>query len=410
MAVVAEAAGADADSARMTLANGINGAAPHQSPKDLDASKLVIRRAKSLKAVPAWETLRFGETPTDHMLICTYDPINGWSNPEIKPYGPLSLDPMSSCLQYATNVFEGMKAYVGPNGNPRLFRPSQNMKRLETSAARLALPAFDSSELLKLINQLVLLDSRWIPNLPGYSLYIRPTIIGTRPKLSVAASNEAMLYVVLSPTGPYFPTGPKPLSLMAVSETARTWPGGTGGHKLGINYAPALLPQQIAAKQGYDQVVWLLGEDNRITEVGAMNVFAVVGRDDGDLDVMTPSLDGTILPGVTRASCLELLSAHPEKSVLPNIPPTTRIHVHERVITMEELTSWSAKGQLHELFGVGTAVIVAPIGRIGFQNADVVPLDHPGGFGPVGGALMQRLSDIQTGKWDWEGWSVELSA
>lgn len=129
-----------------------------------------------------------------------------------------------------------------------------------------------------------------------------------------------------------------------------------------------------------------------------------------DLDVMTPSLDGTILPGVTRASCLELLSAHPQKSSLPNIPPSTRIHVHERAITMEELTSWSAKGQLHELFGVGTAVIVAPIGKIGFQNMDVVPLVHPEGFGPVAGALMRRLSDIQTGKSQWEDWSVELSA
>ncbi|KAJ8487937.1 hypothetical protein ONZ45_g14139 [Pleurotus djamor] len=378
------------------------------SHSPLDASKLVIHEATALKTIPESETLVFGQTTTDHMLVCTYHPVTGWSNPEIKPYGPLSLDPMSSCLQYATNVFEGMKAYVGPDGKPRLFRPDRNMKRLEGSAARVALPPFDSSELLKLIKRLVTLDARWIPTLPGYSLYIRPTIIGTRSALGVAASDEAILYVILSPTGPYFRTGPKPLSLLGISETARTWPGGTGGFKLGLNYTPGFLPQQIAAKQGYDQVLWLLGEENRITEVGAMNVFVVVKRDDGALDVITPTLDGTILPGITRASVLELTAAHPEKSVLPGLSPSTRLHVHERTIPMDQLLEWSSAGKLLEAFGVGTAVIVAPIGKIGFQDTSVTIPSYEKGLGPVGQGLYDRIWDIQTGKFEWQGWSVPV--
>ncbi|KAL0950524.1 hypothetical protein HGRIS_007332 [Hohenbuehelia grisea] len=340
------------------------------------------------------------------MLLISYDPVSGWSVPEIKPYGPLALDPMSSCLQYATTIFEGMKAYIGPDGTPRLFRPEQNMARLERSAERVALPPFNSAELLTLIKRLVTLEKRWIPTLPGYSLYIRPTIIGTRAALGVAASDHAMIYVVLSPTGPYFRTGPKPLSLLGVSDTVRAWPGGTGGHKLGLNYSPGFLPQRLAAQQGYDQILWLFGEDKRVTEVGAMNVFVVVKRDDGNWDVITPALDGTILPGVTRASCLALTGAHPERTTLPNLPAALKLHTHERPLTMPELFAWQQEGRLLEAFGVGTAVIVAPIGRIGFEGNDLVLPKHQAGLGPLGSALWERITEIQRGQFEWEGWSV----
>lgn len=362
------------------------------------------------------------------MLIANYDPINGWSAPEIKPYAPLLLDPASSCLHYSSNVFEGMKvsripllpffdcvlierrmgqAYVGPDGTPRLFRPSKNMDRLTISAARVALPPFDSDALLILIKKLVIIDKRWIPSLPGYSLYIRPTIIGTRSSLGVVASDSAMLFVILSPTGPYFPI-PSPLSLLSVGQCVRSWPGGTGGYKLASNYTQGFLPQQIAARRGFHQCLWLLGGDT-ITEAGAMNFFVVLKRDDGDLDVVTPPLDGTILPGLTREACLGLLKAHPDKTRLPNLPDTLTIHTHERTLTMTQLAQYHAQGRLSEAFVSGTAVIVAPVGRIGWEDekkGDIALKEWEGAYGPVGRALWERLVDIQQGRVEWEGWSV----
>jgi len=341
------------------------------------------------------------------MLVVTYEPATGWSAPEIKPYGPLSIDPASSCFQYCTNVFEGMKAYIGPNGEPRLFRPDNNMERLVRSVERVALPPFDTDALLTLIKRLVTIESRWIPSEPGYSLYIRPTVIGTRSALGVAASDSSMIYVLLSPCGPYFRGDVKGIPLLAVGESVRSWPGGTGGHKLGLNYAPGFLPQRIAAEQGYSQILWLLGDDPRITEAGAMNFFAVVQRDDGELDIVTPPLDGTILPGITRASCLSLLDAHTAGLLtLPGILSTQRLNTHERIITMSELTAWSNQGKLLEAFGVGTAVIVAPVGRIGWEGKDLVLPSEEKGLGIVGKALWERLVDIQSGKVEWEGWSV----
>ncbi|KAI0078548.1 branched-chain amino acid aminotransferase II [Panus rudis PR-1116 ss-1] len=386
------------------LTNGSAQNAPAK-PVELKASKLKVTLSETLKQVPPAESLVFGQTMTDHMIIANFDPVNGWSAPELKPYGPLTLDPASSCFQYSTNVFEGMKAYIGPDGEPRLFRPKLNMARMQRSAGRVALPPFDTDELLKLIKKLVSVEKRWIPNVKGYSLYVRPTIIGTRPSLGVAASDHATLYVICSPTGPYFRTGPRPVSLLAVGEHVRSWPGGTGGYKLALNYAPTFMPQQLAAKMGYEQCLWLLGEDKHITEVGAMNVFVVIKRDDGDLDVITPPLDGTILPGVTRDSTIALVNAHPERMVLPNLPSTLKLHVREDVIPMQQLVDWSEQGRLLEAFGVGTAAVVAGIGRIGFEGKDIVLPEHEGGRGPVGSAIYERIVEIQEGRFEFEDWS-----
>jgi len=247
-------------------------------PADLDVSKLKITLTDAPKPIPPPETLTFGSTFTDHMLIMSYTPSSGWSAPEIKPYGPICLDPASSCFQYSTNVFEGMKAYIGPDGKPRLFRPDLNMARMKRSADRIALPSFDTDALLTLTKRLVEIESHWIPTLTGCSLYVRPTIIGTRANFGVAASDSALLYVVCSPSGPYFRGGARQISLLAVNETVRAWPGGTGGYKLASNYASTLKPAQLAEQQGYNQVLWLLGDN--ITEAGAMNFFVVVKRDD----------------------------------------------------------------------------------------------------------------------------------
>ncbi|KAH9487398.1 Branched-chain-amino-acid aminotransferase, mitochondrial [Psilocybe cubensis] len=382
-----------------------NGAAPHHA--ELDASKLVVTLASELKPIPDPETLVFGQTQTDHMLVVNYDPITGWGIPEIKPYGPLSLDPMSSCFHYCPNVFEGMKAYTGANGEARLFRPDKNMARLARSAERVALPPFDTKAVLELIKKLVEVDARWIPTIPGYSLYIRPTIIGTRAALGVAASDSACLYVILTPAGPYFRGTAKGIPLLAVGESVRSWPGGTGGHKLGLNYAPGFLPQRIAAKQGYEQILWLLGDDEKITEVGAMNFFVAVQREDGDVDLITPALDGTILPGITRESTLALADAHTSSKItLPGVPATKKIFTHERPVTMAELAKHVDAGRVLECFGVGTAVLVAPVGRIGWKGRDLVLPVYEGGLGPIGKGLEQTILAIQTGRQEFEGWSV----
>jgi branched-chain amino acid aminotransferase len=370
-----------------------------RSPAALDASKLNITLAKTLKPLQPIETLRFGQTFSDHMIVATYDPEIGWSAPEVKPHGPITLDPACSCFQYGGNVFEGMKAYLGPDGKARLFRPDMNMRRLERSCARLALPPIDGDVVLELVKHLVNLERRWIPKESGYSLYLRPTVIATRPGLGVIASDHAMLYILASPTGPYYEVL-RPISLLAVSENVRAWPGGTGGHKVAGNYSPGFLPQRSAAEKGYEQILWLFGDDRRITEAGAMNFFVVVKRDDGDgVDLITAPLDGTILPGVTRASCLALAS-DPEFQKESSLC----LHPKEVVYTMNDLAKWSSEGKLLEALVIGTAVIVGPCNRIGYDGKDII---IPGaGMGPVGAALRKKILDIQEGRTEWKGWGV----
>ncbi|GJE98000.1 branched-chain amino acid aminotransferase [Phanerochaete sordida] len=371
-------------------------------PAPLDASKLTITLADTLKPIPAAEDLVFGKHMSDHMMVSTYHPVTGWSAPEIKPYGPFVLDPVSSCFQYSTNLFEGMKAYINPEGKPQLFRPDMNMARMRRSRDRVALPAFDTDELLKLIQKLVAVEQRWIPNAPGHSLYVRPTIIGTRPSLGVAPSDHAILYVVCCPTGPFFRVS-RMLSLMAVAEHVRSWPGGTGGYKLAGNYAPTFMPQAEAAKKGYDQVLWCIGD--KITEAGAMNFFVSIRRDDGDIDVYTPPNDGLILPGVTRDSIMRLMSAHGTSTTLAGI--AEKLHVAEREIHIADIARWAAEGRLLEVFTVGTAVVVASVGRIGVEGKPDLELPkHDGQMGPLARAVHTKLTNIQWGHEQFEGWSV----
>ncbi|CCA68612.1 probable BAT1-branched chain amino acid aminotransferase, mitochondrial [Serendipita indica DSM 11827] len=403
----------------------------------LDATKLEITLSTALKELPKPTELVFGETKTDHMLVAEHDPVTGWGSPKIKPYAPLELDPASHCLHYSTNLFEGMKAYVGPDGEPLLFRPDLNMTRMTRSAKRLALPVPDPGALLALIKKLVSIERRWIPTESGYSLYIRPTLIGTRPTMGVVPSAHAMLFIIVSPTGPFFKTsgptvGVKPISLFAAYDFVRSWPGGTGEVKIGGNYAPCFMPQTQAAEKGYQQILWLLedvepkerdtvaanGEaphakspEMRITEAGQMNFFAVMKREDGDLDLVTPPLDGTVLPGVTRQSCLDLARFHnlppedPLYACLPGIPANTRVHPVERVVTIEEVLGRNKDNAIIEVFGAGTAAVVCPIGRIGYRHSDICFPVHPGGYGPVSRALLNALEDIFVGKTRSE-WSV----
>ncbi|EIW86147.1 hypothetical protein CONPUDRAFT_133694 [Coniophora puteana RWD-64-598 SS2] len=397
-------------------------------PQQLDPSKLKIRLTENPKTVDPPEKLKFGQNFTDHMLVVSYDPVSGWSDPEIKPYEPLILDPACSVLHYCTTIFEGMKAYIGPDGKPRLFRPQMNMRRMEGSVARLALPPIDGDAILELIKRFVNIEKRWIPNAPDYSLYLRPTVIGTRPMLGVHASDHCTFFLIASPCGPYFPNGLRPVSLLGVSDHVRAWPGGTGGQKLGLNYAPGFLPQKAAAARGYEQVLWLFGDERRVTEAGAMNLFVVVQREDGaGHDVLTAPLDGTILPGVTRNSCLALAA----DARFAEDAGLGRLYVKEEAYTMRDLVSWARAGRLSEVFCVGTAAVVCAVNRIGwpeglkelgeepadappkpapgegvtedgmkcgFDGTDIFVETYEGGLGPVARALRTKILRIQEGR------------
>ncbi|KAH0626518.1 hypothetical protein JD844_001548 [Phrynosoma platyrhinos] len=271
------------------------------------ASDLQIDLTKDPKPKPDPGNLVFGKTFTDHMLTVEWSKEKGWGKPHIKPFQNLSLHPASSALHYSVQLFEGMKAFRGPDNCIRLFRPMMNMDRMLRSALRCCLPSFNKSELLECIRQLIHLEQDWVPHSDTASLYIRPTFIGTESSLGVATSNNALLYVILGPVGPYFTTGSfNPVSLLADPRFVRAWMGGVGDSKLGGNYGPTIYVQNEATKEGCQQVLWLYGDNHQITEVGTMNIFVFWKDQQGDLELVTPPLNGIILPGVTRQSLLDL--------------------------------------------------------------------------------------------------------
>ncbi|KAF8213323.1 branched-chain amino acid aminotransferase II [Mycena galopus ATCC 62051] len=377
------------------------------STPDIQASRLEIKRNPNPATPPPANTLVFGHTFTDHMLTIPWNAVSGWGTPEIKPYGPLQLEPSATVLHYAQTLFEGMKAYRDDHGNVTLFRPDMNMKRMNNSARRIALPTFDGVALIDLIKQLIRIDKHWVPKEPGHSLYVRPTLIGTQKAIGVGPPNEALLFVILSPVGPYYASGFKPIALHGTTEYVRAAPGGTGAYKLGVNYAPGVLPQKSAAALGYAQNLWLHGEDHQLTEVGTMNMFVVFSKDDGTTELVTPPLDGMILPGVTRDSVLALAREHISgKKLLPNLPK--KLVVTERTVTMKEVKTAVAAGQLVEMFGAGTAAVISPVNRIGYMGEDVHIPTGEDGMGPVSRPIWTELSGRQWGTIPSE-WSVSVT-
>lgn len=294
------------------------------------------------------------------MLSIEWNKTSGWVAPKITPYQNLSLDPATCVFHYAFECFEGMKAYKDSKGQIRLFRPDKNMERLNKSAARIALPTFSSTALIEMIGRLAKLDQRFIPSQHGYSLYLRPTLIGTQKTLGVGPPGSALLYVIASPVGPYYPTGFKAISLEATDYAVRAWPGGVGDKKLGANYAPCIVPQREAMSRGFQQNLWLFGKEEYITEVGTMNLFvALKNKKTGQNELVTAPLDGTILEGVTRDSVLSLAR---EK-----LAPEGWM-ISERKCTMKDLAEASSEGRLLEVFGCGTAAIVSPVRSISWKG------------------------------------------
>ncbi|OBA28914.1 branched-chain amino acid aminotransferase II [Hanseniaspora valbyensis NRRL Y-1626] len=346
------------------------------------------------------EDLIFGKDFTNHMLTVNWDNKQGWHAPEIKPYGNLSLDPSTCVFHYAFELFEGLKAYKSLKNEKDIimFRPDKNMERMNKSSDRICLPTFESEELIKLIEELIKLDKDMIPKGKGYSLYIRPTMIGTSEGLGVHTPDKAMIFVICSPVGPYYKTGFKAVSLEATDYATRAWPGGVGDKKLGANYAPCIKPQLEAAKRGHQQNLWLFGPNKNITEVGTMNVFfALKNSQTGKKELVTAPLDGTILEGVTRDSVLALCRE--------NLDPA-EWEVNERYLSIDEVKERAAKGELIEAFGSGTAAVVSPIKNISYQSEDIsVPLQEGKQSGKLTEDVMKWISDIQYGITEKANWT-----
>ena len=323
--------------------------------------------------------LGFGNYFTDHMFMLNYDEGQGWHSPRIVPYGPISLDPAAMCLHYGQEVFEGMKAYYGADGKIRLFRPAENMARLNLSNERLCIPQLDEGFALHAIEELVKVEKDWIPTEDGTSLYIRPYIFAIDPFLGVRPATQYIFAIILSPVGAYYPEGLNPVKIYVEQECVRAVRGGTGYAKAGGNYAGTLKAQKAANAMGYAQALWLDGIERKyIEEVGAMNVFFVL-----EDEIVTPALQGSILSGITRKSCIELLR-------------TKGYTVTERPIAIDEIIQASKAGKLKEAFGSGTAVVVSPIGALRCGEDELII--NNGATGAITQALYDELTGIQWGK------------
>ena len=331
----------------------------------------------------------FGKYYTDHMVVCEWDEKNGWGTPELKPYGPLTLDPATAVFHYGQEIFEGMKAYRQPDGGVALFRPEANAKRFARSAKRLALPEMPEELFLETVNALVSQESGWVPNKSGESLYLRPFLIATEVGLGVRPTNKAMYLLIATPAGAYFNPS-KAVSVWISIEYVRAAPGGTGEAKCGGNYAASLVAQKAAAAEGCDQVIWLDAVERKwIEEMGGMNLYFVKKSANG-IKVVTPKLTGTLLPGITRDSIL---------SMARDLGYTTE----EIMISVEDLKSGLDSGEITEVFACGTAAVVSPIGTIKSALGTWVVGD--GNPGSTTMKIRETLVGIQEGRVeDKHGW------
>lgn len=335
-----------------------------------------------------WERLPFGRYFTDHMLEADYE--NGeWKHVEIKPYQPLLLSPSLSALHYGQAIFEGIKAYKNDKGEAFIFRPYENFRRFNASAARMQMPAIPEEIFIEGLKQLIALDSGWIPAKPDHSLYIRPFMFSTDEALGVRPSDSYKFLIILSPTGPYHSA---PMRLYVEEQYVRATPGGVGFAKAAGNYAVSLHPTEKAKEKGYDQVLWTDAVEHKyIQEAGMMNVVFIIGD-----KVITPNLaSGTILAGVTRDSVLTLLKE-------------MGFTVEERPISIDEVIAAYKDGSLKEVFGTGTAATISMIQKLGYKD---MVMDFDVNQWQIAPKVKQWLDDIKTGKReDKYGWLVKVAA
>jgi branched-chain amino acid aminotransferase len=325
------------------------------------------------------------------MLIMEYTQGTGWHGARIEPYGPLTLDPATLVLHYGQAVFDGFKAFRSSSGEVVLFRPQDHIARLNRSCARLCIPAVDQASVLDALKQLVRLDVDWVPRTFGCALYIRPVIIATEADLVVRPSRGYRFFTILSPVGPYYREGFQPVRILVADRYVRAARGGLGAAKTPANYAASLLAAEEAKAAGFTQVLWLDGTERTfVEEVGTMNIFFRLGD-----ELVTPPLEGTILPGITR-DCVIRLASH------------WGIPVVERRISMPEVVGAQARGKLRKVFGSGTAAVISPVSELVFQGKSLVIAE--GRVGDWTQRLFDTLTGIQYGKVeDPFGWTLPVS-
>ena len=352
---------------------------------DIKITKTTAPKAKPEKGA----ALGFGHIFTDHMFIMNYTEGKGWHDPRIEPYHNLELSPASMVFHYGQEMFEGLKAYKNGD-NAYLFRPEMNAKRANMSNQRLCIPEIPEDDFVQAITELVRVDKDWIPTEAGTSLYIRPFVIATDDFLGVAPSKTYLFIVILSPSGAYYASGLAPVGIWIEDEYVRAVKGGIGFAKTGGNYAASLAAQVKAHDGGYSQVLWLDGVERKyIEEVGAMNIFFKING-----KIVTPMLNGSILPGITRNSVIQLCKAW-------------GYDVEERKISVDELVAAANDGTLEEVFGTGTAAVVSPVGKLRYMD-DVFEIGG-GNIGPVTQKLYDAITGIQWGKTeDPFGWRITV--
>jgi branched-chain amino acid aminotransferase len=355
------------------------------------STKLEIVRAASLKNKFDEDKLGFGTYFTDHMFVMEYSGEAGWNSPMITPYEPLRLDPAAVIFHYGQTVFEGLKAYRTKENKILLFRPEKNFQRLNKSCERMSMPTVDVEMMVDYLKELISVEQDWVPNAEGTSLYIRPFMIATDAFLGISPSKTYKLVIILSPVGSYYPEGIHPINIKVEEQYTRAVRGGTGQVKTAGNYCATLNAQTKANQEGFSQVLWLDAiEKKYIEEVGTSNIFFKVNG-----EVITPELSGSILPGITRMSVLEILKDW-------GLPVT------ERKISMEEIFQYHKEGTLEEAFGTGTAAVISPIGELEWQGKKIAINDKKSG--QVSQKLYDTLTGIQKGKLtDPYNWTVAVN-
>ena len=349
-----------------------------------------IEKTKNPKAKPDPDTLVFGQNFTDHMFVMDYNEGQGWHDGRIVPYGPITLEPSALVLHYAQAMFEGLKAYKTADGRVLLFRPDMNAKRTNNTNDRLCIPEIDEDLYVEAIKALVKVDADWIPQKEGTSLYIRPFIFADEACLGVRRSSSYKFMIILSPVGPYYEGGLAPTKLYVEDVYVRAAAGGTGEAKCGGNYAGSLKAQEIAHQQGFEQILWLDGNEKKyVEEIGTSNAFFMLGD-----EIVTAPLDGTILPGITRNSVIQLLKKK-------------GYNIVERRLTIDEIVEAYKKGEFKEMFASGTAAVISPVGELKYKDTDMII--NNGEIGPVAQEMYDTIYGIQTGKIaDDMGWTVEV--
>ena len=350
-----------------------------------------ITKTTAPKPKPDETNLGFGNVYTDHMFLMDYTEGSGWHSARIEPYHALTLDPAAMVLHYAQECFEGMKAYRTENGSVQLFRPEKNAQRMQSTHRRLCVPEIPVEDFVQAVQTLVAVDKDWVPHAADTSLYLRPFTIATEAHLGVKPSENYQFMIIASPSGAYYAEGINPVKIYVEEEYVRAAPGGTGAIKCGGNYAAGLASQDKAHALGYAQVLWLDGVERKyVEEVGSMNCFFKING-----VIRTAPTIGTVLPGITRMSCMELL----QKWGIP-VDAETRLSIAE---VMEA----GRNGTLEEVFGTGTAAVISPVGEL--RYGDSVVHINEGKIGAITQRLYDTLTGIQWGKLpDDMGWTLPV--